>query len=209
MLRAVARALEVRARQGITGVATEDQIDRAIRGAGLAIRDDRPYVGNLQGRLFRRTVCVRRGVSSGRRRSVKAHELGHHVLGHGDADAYSVRGRVLGARDEVETEIFAWTLALGRPSRTLRGLTVQMHRAHDAGLPLDWLCDVLSMLAVRLPERRRALEAAQLDDLLGDPLPHELQNRRLPLARQALRRLEDKLRQGQPTHDHLGEQWVW
>jgi hypothetical protein len=146
---AVRRALEARARLRIEGVATERQVDAAIAAAGLDLREDRPYGGRVQGRLFRDTVCVRRDLWPDQRRVVKAHELGHHALGHAEGGFY-VRAADGRTDAEVDAQVYAWTLLIGRPAATLDGLTAQMQAASAAGLPVDFLCAVVSILAQRL-----------------------------------------------------------
>lgn len=162
MLTAVARALEIRSRHGIEGVASEDEVDRAVAGAGFDLREDRPYEDRLYGRFFRGTVCVKRGLWPELRRVVKAHELGHGVLGH-DTGYYlqpALGGEVPRGAAEIQAQIFAWTLLVGEPAPSADGLTAQMHAAHEAGVSLPFLCTAVSILAqLHDPVRGRPLRA--------------------------------------------------
>lgn len=147
---AVSRAMEARRSVGVERVATEEAVDRAIAAAGLGLRQDRRYAGRIQGRLFRRTVCVRHDLWPGQRLVVKAHELGHALLGHADGALFEqTRGGVDHGAVEAAAQVFAWTFLLGRPARTLAGLERQFWRGHAAGVPLDFLCAGLTILLRR------------------------------------------------------------
>lgn len=156
MLGAVRLALEARARLGVTGVATRADVERAIADAGLGLRTDRPYTGRIQGRLYRRTVCLRRGLDRGTARVVASHELGHAVLGHDDG--FFLRPAVGASRSssgrEATAQIYAWTFLLGRPAPTMDGLDDQIERGYKAGLPLVWLFTAASILTAPFPAVR-------------------------------------------------------
>lgn len=161
----MARALAVRRAQGIEGIATAEAVDAAITAAGLGLREDRPYKGRIQGRFFRRTVCVRGDLWPGQRLWVKAHELSHGLEATSDGPLYDrgPGGDLDDGAAELRAQVFAWTLLVGRPARTEAGLNRQLADASAAGLPLDSLCAAMTILARGLrgpagpsPRRRRS-----------------------------------------------------
>lgn len=176
---AVERALEVRASLGLTGVASRAHVAAAIAAAGLGYRDDRPYRGRIQGRLYRNTVCVRGDLWPDQKLVVSAHELGHALLGHADGAFYARGADDVGA-DEAAAQVFAWTLLVGEPADTLDGLTRQLHAGWDAGIPIDFLCAAATILARDLvrgpaaPSPRRSRPRARARAASGpEPPPVE------------------------------------
>lgn len=139
MLQAVERALALRADLGVVGIATEAQIERAIEGAGLEWWDEAPLEGRVYGFLFDGVVYVRRGVTPGTRLVVKAHELGHALLGH-DAGAFTaVHGGIPVSRHEQDAHAFAFAALLGPPAATGTGITRQIQAGGRADLPVGFL----------------------------------------------------------------------
>lgn len=151
----MASALAVRASLGLTGVASRADASAAIAAAGLSLRDDRPYRGRIQGRLYRNTVCVRGDLWPAQKLVVTAHELGHALLGHADG-AFYARGAADVGADEAAAQAFAWTFLIGAPADTMDGLTRQLHAGWDAGLPVDFLCAAATILARDLVATGRA-----------------------------------------------------
>lgn len=143
MLAAVNRGLEIRARYGITGIATEADVRRAIADAGLVLWDDAPLEDGVYGLLYRGVICVKRGLLPGTRRVVLAHELAHHMLGH-DGGLYrsgSLAGGFAATGEEARAQVGTYALLVGRPAPTLAALSAQVVVAHnDGGVPWDFLC---------------------------------------------------------------------
>lgn len=156
MLAAVTAALEIRARLGIEGVAAEEQIDRAIADAGLVLWADAPLEGAVYGLFVGGVVAIKPGLWPGTRLVVKAHEAGHGVLGH-EAARYEERAVGEPTAKEILAQLFAFALLVGRPASTHDGLTAQMHAAHDAGVPLGFLCTAVSILTQPHPDARGLL----------------------------------------------------
>lgn len=143
---AVDRALGVRASLGVSGIASPADVLAAVGAAGLGYRDDRPYRGRIQGRLYRRTVCVRADLWPGQKMVVGAHELAHALLGHPEG-AFYASGPPDVDDDEADAQVFAWALIVGEPASTMDGLTAQIHAAWVAGVPVDFLCAAGTVLA--------------------------------------------------------------
>jgi hypothetical protein len=160
MRAAVERALGVRASLGLTGVAAPGDVVAAVAAAGLAYRDDRPYKGRIQGRFYRRTVCVRADLWPGQKMVVGAHELAHAVLGHAEGAFYAA-GPPDVDDDEADAQAFAWTLIVGEPARTTDALTAQIQAAWRAGVPVDFLCAAGTILARGLLKARAARPATR------------------------------------------------
>jgi hypothetical protein len=157
--RAVSRALALRADAGITGVATPEDVDRAIAVAGAERWSDDAMPADLYGLYYRGVIRVRSGLAPETAAFVAAHELAHGVLGHrrGSYRLPLVGGTPPRTVDEEEAEVFAFALHLGRPSATHEGLTAQLHRGNRARLPLGFLFGAVNVLAPRTRPRRRRL----------------------------------------------------
>lgn len=146
MVQAARLAAGLRKRYGIVGLASEADVDGMLADKGLAVSADRPYVGSVRGLLLGDRVLLRAGMDLPWRKVVKAHELGHHICGHGGQGLYLVvpTMRVYTSRSEAEAQIFAGVLLIGSPSRRLYGERVQ--EALDDGLPIEFVASFLRAL---------------------------------------------------------------
>lgn len=137
-------AQAVRETYDIQGLATEPEVDLALRGQGLRIVEDADLPVRVRGALYvvgedDLPVClVRKGLSTGYRCAVKAHELGHFLLHPAEGLFYGESAREL-VRDrrEHEAQVFAGALLIGSPRK--RGFDERLHAAYDDGYPLDFL----------------------------------------------------------------------
>lgn len=149
-MRAVERALAVRASLGVSGVPTYAQLRRAARAAGARVWE-RPLGGPVYGLYARGVIVVGDHLLPGTKRLVVAHELAHHDLGHGAGAFTATDGRAPRSAWEAEAAVYSFALLLGRPADTLDGLTDQIQRGADAGLEsaAPALFAAASVLAVR------------------------------------------------------------
>jgi hypothetical protein len=149
VLTAVARALQLRAEHGILGVASRAQLEAVVAASGLELWTEEPFEGRVWGAFTDGVIGVRRHLLPGTQLMVIAHETGHGLLGHANGfyRAGNSTRRLVGV--EAEAHVFAWALLLGRPAPDMDGLTAQIQRGHRAGLPIDWLFTVVSILTTR------------------------------------------------------------
>jgi hypothetical protein len=133
-VRAVRLAAEWRARQGIARVASEADVDAVLGMVGLSVQV-RAFESELVGLLYRGTVYVAAGLPSLGRAFVKAHELGHHVLGHGNFLFTQLTRTELGVRanrEERDAQVFAGALVFGFPCADL---DARLREACEDGMP--------------------------------------------------------------------------
>lgn len=149
MLEAVARALEVRTKRGIAGVATRPQLREVARRAGVSVLERPIGGGRIYGFYAAGTIVLARHLLPGTKRLVLAHELGHAVLGHRMGAYADVDGRPPRSLQEAQAHAFGFALLLGEPAPDLDGLTEQIMRGDRAGLPAPGLFAAVSAL-VRL-----------------------------------------------------------
>lgn len=152
LVAAIRRAIEVRARLGIRGVATPRDAERALAEAGLVRWPDARMPDGLYGTYYRNVVRVRTGLRPGTALFVVAHEMGHAAMGHGKS-AY--RAPLIGggpeATDaEAEAQVWAFVFLLGEPARTHAGLNAQLHAGHAVDLPLGFLFGCASLFGQAL-----------------------------------------------------------
>lgn len=152
-MRATRLALAVREKYGVTGVATEDEIDRMIAGEGVILADPYPMKGRLRGVLIDGVIVLRDGLDSGWRRCIKAHELGHHLMH--DYNAFYLHQphrEHLKNRVERQAQAFAGALLTGEPFD--EETSVRLHDAYEDGIPVDFLFSYFAALNWRPPVDR-------------------------------------------------------
>jgi hypothetical protein len=159
----------------IQGIASEDEIERVLTDQGLVCQLSRRLRGRLKGYLYHTTVRVRASLARPERAFVEAHELAHHVLGHGNALYLAVPSRRLMLnKEEVQATLFAGALMMGTP-RMGPHFDGRLHDAYDAGIPLDCLFNYATALlrvhdgALMLPLERGGLVAQDRADIIAVP----------------------------------------
>lgn len=201
--RAVRRALAIRRELGIVGVATAEEVDRAIVAAGVRRWPDDAMPDRLYGAYYRGVIRVRRGLLPGTATYVAAHELGHAVCGHarGAYEAPLAGGAPPEEAAEEEAHLFAFGLMLGRPARTTGGLDGQLHAGCEAGLPLPMLFEVVNVLA--RAARPTLAPPAPAQGELGAELLDQVDWGQAPLGRGRRDLGVDLLDQVQHAHAHV------
>ena len=145
-VRVLGQADAIRMLYGIRGVASEEDVDRALEGHGLTIHERHPFRGRVKGLLIEDHVFIRRGLQSGERAAVKAHELGHYVLHEGNGLYLQVTQRFVGQRRERQAQLFAGALILGSPSAASRHIRARIFEAQENGVPIEFLCSYASAI---------------------------------------------------------------
>lgn len=144
-MRAVERALAVRRRHGIRGVATRAQLEAVAAAHGLEVWE-RPLAGRVYGFYADGVIVLGQHLLPGTQRLVLGHEIGHALLGHGTAAFEATDGRPPRSRTEADAAVFGFAALLGRPADTMDGLTAQIQRGAAAGLPPPALFAAASVL---------------------------------------------------------------
>jgi hypothetical protein len=130
----------------IHGIASEDEIERVLTDQGLVCQFSRRLRGRIKGYLYYTTIRVRADLPSPERAFVEAHELGHHVFGHGNALYLAVPSRrLILNRSEYQATLFAGALVIGSP-RMGPIFDARLHDAWEAGIPADCLSDYTNAL---------------------------------------------------------------
>ena len=132
-MRAVDRALAVRASLGVRGVPTYRQLRAAARRAGARVWE-RPLGSPVYGLYAANTIVVGVHLLPGTKRFALAHELAHHDLGHAAGYFTATDGRAPRTAWEVEAAVYSFALLLGPPADTIDGLTDQIQFGADHGL---------------------------------------------------------------------------
>lgn len=148
-MRAAARlGAEVRERYAIQGLASEDDLDRALEGEGVLVAPPIALAGRLKAIRINDVIVLKAHLDSGWRRASKAHELGHFLMHDFNAFYLGVPHLdQLRNRYEREAQAFAGSLILGEPDEDIDD---RLRAAYDEGLPLDFLFGYVGAVSVKV-----------------------------------------------------------
>lgn len=181
MFGVVRLALALREQYGMDGLAGEVEVDAALAGQGMKLFESAKLPADVKGAHYQGIAVYRAGLTAGERCAVKAHELAHFELHHGNGLylANMDRRHLLVDRREREATIFAGTLLIGSPRRA--DFNQALHDAHEGGLPLDFLFAYLHGLVLHADDEDRFVSLDRMDidreALLAEPLSGEHRQR--------------------------------
>lgn len=110
---AVRHAMGVRARYGLRGSPSDEDLEAICAGVGLRVECECPeLVGRVQELVFGNNLCLAQGLTRRERRWLMAHGLGHWLM-HEPGAHFFVRDRtIVQDRQEWQAELFAGWLML-------------------------------------------------------------------------------------------------
>lgn len=153
-VRALLQADAMRLHHNILGVASEEDVDRAIAGHGLTLHERYPFVGRVRGAIIDDHVFIADGLCGGERIAVKAHELGHYVLHEGNGFYLQMpMHRIIGLRRDRQAQLFAGALILGSPTGV--SVSERIIEAQENGVPIEFLCSYASAIVAEYGIRIR------------------------------------------------------
>lgn len=147
VVRVLLQADAVRLSHGISGVASEEDVDRVIEAHGITVHERHPFVGRVKGLLIDDHIFIRSGLRSGERAAIKAHELGHFVLHDGNGLYLKMpKHRLIGHRRERQAQLFAGALILGSPAAARLQIKERIFEASENGVPTTFICSYASAI---------------------------------------------------------------